>query len=229
MQLKEHYTSMWNDALEQFANNAFEYDSLIDSVKDYRFGVSLVAKLSAEVKQETMKMLEDLRKTEPEQYYYPVADQHVTILSIISCYDGFKLSNINIQEYTDVIGRSLKNIRSFPIMFEGITASPSCIMIQGFACDEIEKIRNSLRENFKDTHLETSIDKRYQIHTAHSTVVRFKNPVKHPAEYIEKIKRYRYHYFGTVEVNTLDFVFNDWYQRHLDEHVLARFELPANV
>jgi 2'-5' RNA ligase len=229
MQLREHYNSMWNDALVQFENNAFKYDRLIDSVKDYRFGVSLVAKLSAEVQQETTKMLEDLRQTEPEQYYYPAEDQHVTILSIISCYDGFKLSNINIREYTDVIGRSIKNIHSFPITFEGITASPSCIMIQGFAGAEIEKIRNNLRENFKELHLETSIDKRYQIHTAHSTVVRFKNTVKHPAEYIEKIKRYRQHYFGTVEVNTLEFVFNDWYQRHLNEHVLARFELPAYV
>jgi len=111
-------------------------------------------------------------------------------------------------------------------MFEGITASPSCIMVQGFAGDEIEKIRNNLRENFRQTCLETSIDKRYQIHTAHSTVVRFKSKIKHAAAYIEKIKKYRSYYFGTAEIQQLEFVFNDWYQRHLDNHVLAKFELP---
>lgn len=226
MQLKEHYTIMWSNALEQFENNAFQYDSLIDSVKDYRFGITLVAKPSPEVEKEIMKMLADLRQTEPEQYYYPAADQHVTILSIISCYDGFKLSSINVEDYIKVIVSSLKNIRSFPIMFEGITASPSCIMVQGYAGDEMEKIRNNLRYNFKQTSLETSIDKRYQIHTAHSTVVRFKSPINHCAAYIEKIKQYRNYYFGTTEVQQLEFVFNDWYQRHLNEHILAKFELP---
>jgi 2'-5' RNA ligase len=226
MQLKEHYTNMWNKALLHFESNAFEYDTLIDSVKDYRFGVTLIAKPSIETQREIKKMLNDLRQIEPDQYYYPADDVHVTILSIISCYDGFKLSHINIDDYTDVIRESVRNIHSFPIMFEGVTASPSCIMTQGYASNEIEKIRNNLRDNFKNSNLETSIDKRYQIHTAHSTVVRFRNPVKNVYTFLEKIKQYRHHYFGTTEIQELEFVFNDWYQRHLDEHVLARFELP---
>jgi len=228
MQLTQHYTNMWNYALERFEDNAFEYDKLIDSVKDYRFGVTLVAKPSGIVEQNVMGMLEDLRKTEPDQYYYPAEDQHVTVLSIISCYDGFKLKNINTEDYINVIAQSLKNVHSFPIRFEGITASPSCIMIQGFADNEIETIRENLRKNFKNSNLETSIDKRYQIHTAHSTVVRFKNQIKHTAAYIEKLIKYRHYYFGTTEINQLQFVFNDWYQRHLKEHVLAKFELPLH-
>lgn len=226
MQLKEHYTNMWHYALQRFASNAFEYDSLIDSVKDYRFGVTLVARPPGEVQREAMKMLAELREIEPEQYYYPAVDQHVTVLSIISCYDGFKLSNIRIKDYVDVICNSLTNIHSFPIRFEGITASPACIMIQGFPGIEIEIIRDNLRENFKHTNLETSIDKRYQIHTAHATVVRFKKALKHPAEFIQRIKKYRDYYFGTTEIQELEFVFNDWYQRHLSEHVLAKFGLP---
>ena len=82
-----------------------------------------------------------------------------------------------------------------------------------------------MRINFKKTTLETSIDKRYQIHTAHSTVVRFKNPLKHSSAYVEKLKKYRDYYFGITEVNQLQFVFNDWYQRHLSDHTLATFDL----
>ncbi|CAN5787333.1 hypothetical protein BH10BAC2_BH10BAC2_49200 [soil metagenome] len=226
MQLNVHYTNMWNNALEKFYANAFEHDSLIGSVKDYRFGITLVATPSTEVKLEAAKMLAELMEIEPDQYYYPAADQHVTVLSIISCYDGFKLRNINIQDYAYVICSSLKNICSFPIRFEGITASPACIMIQGFPGNEIELLRENLRENFKHTNLETSIDKRYQIHTAHSTVVRFKKALNHPVAFIEKIKKYRNYYFGVTEIQEVKFVFNDWYQRHLSEHILAKFELP---
>lgn len=226
MQLNAHYTNMWNNALEKFYANAFEYDPLIDSVKDYRFGVTLVARPSAQVKLEATKMLLELMEIEPDQYYYPTDDQHVTVLSIISCYNGFKLSNINVKDYADVICNSLKSVRSFPIRFEGITASPACIMIQGFPGSEIEVLRDNLRENFKHTNLETSIDKRYQIHTAHSTVVRFKKTLNHPAAFIEKIKKYRNYYFGVTEIQEMEFVFNDWYQRHLSEHVLSKFALP---
>lgn len=216
---------MWQTALEKFESNHFEYDSLIDSVKDFRFGLSIVAKLSPAVENEVMKMLADLRMEEPDQYYYPRADMHITILSIISCYDGFKLGHINVGDYSNIIRRSLADAHAFPVRFEGVTASPSCIMIQGYPDKEIEVIRNNLREEFKHSSLETSIDIRYQIHTAHTTVVRFKTALKEPSLFIKKIKKYRSHYFGTSKICQLEFVFNDWYQRHLNEHILAGFDL----
>ena len=226
MQLKEHYTNLWNNALAKFEANAFEFDALIDAVNDHRFGVTLVAKPSENVRKQIHNMLLDLRAIEPAQYYYPSADIHVTVLSIISCYNGFKLTNIKVEDYVAVISKSLDGITSFPMLFEGITASPSCIMVQGFAGDEIEKLRDNLRYNFKHSGLESSIDKRYQIHTAHSTVVRFRHPLQQPQKFIERLRHYRNVHFGITEVQEVSFVFNDWYQRHLEEHTLANFNLP---
>ncbi|MBG9375171.1 mutarotase [Panacibacter sp. DH6] len=226
MQLKEHYTNLWNNALSKFEANAFEFDTLIDSVKDHRFGVTLVAKPSGNVKKNIHQMLLDLRAIEPGQYYYPTPDIHVTVLSIISCYNGFKLASIHARDYIAIIKKSLHGITSFPVFFEGITASPSCIMVQGFAGNEIENLRNNLRSNFKNTDLESSIDKRYQIHTAHATVIRFRHALQQPQKFVERLKYYRNFHFGVTEVQEVSFVFNDWYQRHLDEHVLATFSLP---
>ena len=61
------------------------------------------------------------------------------------------------------------------LTYKGVTASPSCLMIQGFMNHESLNItRNNLRKKLKNTTLQQSIDKRYSIQTAHSTVCRFR-------------------------------------------------------
>src|SRR5690606_2914063 len=100
---------------------------------------------------------------------------------VISCYEGFQLQQINPLDYIDLVRDCLRDIPCFDIQFMGITASPSCIMIKGFPLDgTLDMIRDRLREAFKNSPLEQSLDKRYALQTAHSTVIRFKVPVKHP-------------------------------------------------
>lgn len=85
-------------------------------------------------------------------------------MSIISCYDGFNLDTINLSKYISLIKKSLLNTSHIKIEFKGITASPSCLMIQGFMNDEgLNDMRNELRINFKNSDLQQSIDKRYAI------------------------------------------------------------------
>src|SRR5690606_2272383 len=122
------------------------------------------------------KFLNSIKTIEPSQYYYKNSDIHITVMSIISCYDGFQLENIDISEYIDLISKSLIENPEIEIRFRGITASPSCIMIQGFINNNfLNSIRNNLRNNFKNSNLQQSIDKRYSIETAHTTVMRFQN------------------------------------------------------
>ena len=74
-------------------------------------------------------------------------------------------------------------------------------------------MRNKLRENFKNTTLEQSIDSRYSIATAHMTVMRFKQKLENPGKLIQIIEKFRNHNFGTFTVDKIELVFNDWYQR----------------
>ena len=175
MELINHYTTLYKESVRKITENKYDIDQLIDSSSDKRLGVSLIIRPSFEVKDNIIDFLHKMSVVDPNQYYYPKSDIHITVLSIISCYNGFNISKIKVSEYIEIIKKAVASMQCFTIEFKGITASPSCIMIQGFPeNDIINDIRNNLRILLKDSNLEHSIDKRYKISSAHSTVIRFK-------------------------------------------------------
>ena len=99
-------------------------------------------------------------------------------------------------------------------------------MIQGFPTDEtLNNLRNKLRENFKNSGLQQSIDSRYTISAAHATVMRFQDKLQDPKKLIEISEKYRDYDFGEFEVKNLELVYNDWYQRKSNTRVLGDFGL----
>ena len=226
MKLIEHYNSLWDRSLENFQAGNFQLDDLIDDPSDLRRGVTLLTRPGEDVLARVNKLFEDLNGVEPEQYYYPLEDIHLTILSLISCYSGFDLNKIKPQDYVELTLSCLEDINTFDIRFSGITASSSSIMIQGFPEeDTLDKLRNRLRSAFKRSALEQSIDKRYAISTAHLTVVRFKKPVNDFERLITILEKYREADFGVSSVSRIHLVFNDWYQRMSNTKELKQFDL----
>jgi 2'-5' RNA ligase len=226
MDLEQHYHQLWTRSVQQFESGHFEYDPMIDAPVDSRRGITLLARPPLNVRMAIETMLSDLKASEPEQYYYPITDIHLTVLSIISCYENFSLSLIDTAQYVALVQEVIDAQKSFKIQFRGITASPSCLLIQGFPLDNVlKKIRNGLRQRFQNAGLQHSIDKRYAIQTAHSTVVRFRKPFIQPEALLQKVKTYREVDFGTFDVNELELVFNDWYQKTGITGVLAKYSL----
>lgn len=226
MNLKEHYNSLYQNAIEKIKSDNYAVDPLIDSTKDNRFGITLLIRPPDKVKNEIQKFLNELKALEANQYYYANTDIHITILSIISCYNGFKLKDINISEYNTLIKQSLLDIENIEIQFKGLTASPSCLLIQGFMKNEsLNNLRNTLREKFKNSTLQQSIDKRYAIQTAHSTVVRFREKFTNKSEFLNIMEKYKSHDFGTFKVNKIELVYNDWYQRAKFVEKLSEFDI----
>ena len=125
-----------------------------------------------------------------------------------------------MSEYVEIIEKSLVDVNEIEIDFRGITLSPSAIMLQGFPTDNsLNILRDKLRDNFKNSSLNQSIDSRYSITTAHSTVMRFQKKL------IEIIEKYRNHNFGQFTVDKIELVFNDWYQREKNTVKLCDFYL----
>lgn len=213
MNLQEHYETLYNESIVKIKSGNIETDGLIDSATDNRYGITLRIRPDTALTKRILDFLEQLRQVDPHQYYYRESDIHITVMSIISCYSGFNLQRIAIPDYIRVIEQSIAG-EKIAIRFTGITASPSCIMLRGFPEDDtLNSIRNNLRTNFKSSNLEQSIDKRYSIQTAHTTVVRFRKPITRLNEYLEILEIYRDHDFGTLCTNTLELVHNDWYHR----------------
>ncbi|WP_205503618.1 2'-5' RNA ligase family protein [Rufibacter psychrotolerans] len=226
MDLQAHYTQLWEQAQQEFATGNFALDPLLDSPHDTRRGITLLARPNAAVKREVQDLLRHLAQVEPDQYYYPASDMHLTVLSIISCYPGFSLEHIRPAAYAELIEKALRSIAPFKVVYSGITASPSCVLVQGYPVGPaLELLRDNVRKAFRASGLQQSIDERYTLQTAHSTVVRFRAPLKRPTAFLQKLRECRKREFGTSTVHTLELVYHDWYQRQANTQLLATFPL----
>jgi 2'-5' RNA ligase len=228
MTLQQHYDQLWKKSAEAFGRGVFELDAEIDNPADNRAGLTLLIRPSEAVARAWQNMRHGLEAIDPGQYYYPASDLHLTVMSIISCYPGFSLDVIDLPRYVDRIHEALQNSKSFAIDFMGITASPSCILLQGFPRNEaLNDIRNNIRRVFKESTLTHSIDKRYALQTAHITAVRFKKEPANVAAFLNKLQSHRDYSFGSTSVSHIELVFNDWYQRKERVTLLETFPLVA--
>lgn len=224
MDLSEHYNNLYIESSKAILEGNYKPDTQINNTSDSRFGITLLIRPNEIVKANIRLFLEDLKAIEPNQYYYPDSDIHITVMSIISSYENFSLDQITIRDYIDVIQQSLVHLDKIKIEFRGVTASASAIMIQGFPTDDsLDNFRDKLRENFKKSTLEQSIDSRYSIATAHSTVMRFQEKPENPEQLIQAVAKFRDHDFGVFQVKNLELVYNDWYQRQKNTIHLADF------
>ena len=226
MDLNRHYSNLYEESIEKILCDTYHIDDQIDSSLDNRFGITLLIRPTIQIKNNIQYFLDELRAIDSEQYYYPNSDIHITVMSIISCYNGFDLATVSVPDYVEIVEKSLVEINNIEINFKGITVSPSAIMIQGFVSNNfLDDLRNNLRKNFKNSGLEESIDRRYSISTAHSTVVRFRKKIKNKEKLIEILEKYRDFNFGKFTVEKYDLVFNDWYQREQFVQQLHEFKV----
>lgn len=226
MNLEAHYKQLWDNSKQNILSGQYEMDHLIDSNSDNRFGITLLLRPPESVKTRIQQCLKTLETLEPEQYYYPNSDIHITVMSIISCYNGFDLSKIELPKYVEIIKKCIAHTKPISIQFKGLTASNSCVMLQGFMDNSaLNELRDRLRLAFKTSNLEQSLDKRYAIQTAHATIIRFKERLHQPEAFIKAIETYADYDFGTFEVPHFELVYNDWYQREEFVKVLHKFKV----
>ncbi len=230
-ELITHYDLMWQEAVQRLRNGQCEQDPLIRSKNDTRRGVTALAylKCSQQLTKEVDNFLTELKHTDPHQYFYPESDLHLTVLSIISCEPGLCLDDLDREAYTKTFRRAVENTGPIKIHFKGVTASPSCVLLQGFPeGDALRHIRDQLREQFNASGLKTSIDVRYKVSTAYATVLRFCSPIRDMTALLKHLSRYRKHDFGILEVDEIELVFNNWYQNQWVTTTLSRARLERS-
>lgn len=226
MDLAAHYDALYQAALPRLARGAAELDTLLDSPLDTRRGLTVLARPPAAVTAAIEGLLADFQRLEPGQYYYPTTDMHLTILSLISAHAGFSLAAIEPAAYAEAVREALRAVPPFAIRYAGLTAVPGGILVQGFPLDEgLQHLRDALRAQFQHAGLAHSIDSRYRLQTAHTTVIRFRRPLANPTLVVAALARCRQQIIGTFEVDTVELVFSDWYQRARHTQLLASYSL----
>ena len=219
------YEEMWRGAREAFARGRLEPDLRLDDPDDTRRGLSLIVRPEGEALAGLAALRDELAAIAPGHHVPATGEIHVTVLSLISCADGFVLDEDAVPRYAEVLGEALEGMAAFELTFRGITASPACVMAQGFpAGGALDAIRESLRRAVADSALPHAMERRYPARTAHATLLRFRGTAAPPA-LVERLDALRDRAFGRCRVEGIDLVFNDWYHRASAVRDLRRFAL----
>jgi len=207
------YDRLWQEAAASFAaGNARLDPRLPDKVDDPRRGVTLLLRPDTEVANVINGFLGELRGTAPGQYFYRPEEFHVTVLAIIPGSERWQDKLGHVDACRRLIGKVLNEHREFAITFQGLTATAEAVMIQGFPeGDTLLRIRDRLRKELRNSPLGQELDRRYRIHAAHLTVMRFCRPAADWRQLKERLEASRARRFGVTRVRRLQLVLTDWY------------------
>jgi 2'-5' RNA ligase len=229
--LRHSYDRLWSDTIGKIEAGKVELDRVLAAREpDQRRGLTLIARPTAEVRRRVAVFLNELRKLEPDQYYYHASEFHLTVLSLFTATEEHRPHFAKTEHYVSAVDLALRQAAPIRIEFEGITASPGALMIQGFlGNDELNDLREILRRQLRARRLAASLDQRYRLETAHMTVARFRAPLRDSERFADALEQARGRSFGAANIRSFSLVKNDWYMSSGATETLKRYRLAGTA
>ena len=219
---KQRLDELYNGILEQNRHKLLSGGTgdpfLTSSSIDERMALVLVFRPSVEVVVKITTHLGKLRDMEPNLYFYPARDLHVTVIDILKGRLGRQIPD-NIEQYIQCIKECAAQIRPFSVEFEGMTSSDNAAMVKGFYEADLENFRIMIRHAFAEKSL--PLEERYQTISSHITLVRIPVSLQNPKAFVDYIMEPVS--FGTMKIDSLELIFHNWYDSK--KTILAKFSL----
>jgi 2'-5' RNA ligase len=216
------YAGINSQGAEAILQHREQIDPILNDLKrDQRLALALLIPIPAEIADNFKLPQEVIRRLEPEQYFYPLSDLHVTVLDLISGRNDFDRTAPLINRSLELIQNAIGDLAPFDIEFRGLIASNAAILAAGYYHDGLQLLRYRIRENARSQNID--LKERYQSISAHSTIIRFTSRLKHNRELLALLREYRDFPIGKFQVRELELVIHDWYNRRRE--VIGRFEL----
>ena len=194
-------------------------DALLErALTDSRMSLVVLIRISLNVAEKINSCIDDLRGIEPNLYYYPAKDFHITVMDVLKGEEGRRIPP-NITEYIRCIEECSKEISPFKIRFDGLTASDNAILVRGYYDDRLMVFRQKLRDMLKQRGL--SLEERYKTISSHVTIARLHSKYQNPEKLLDYIEKPRP--LGTMTVSNMEISFRNWYDTR--KEVLSTIEL----
>ena len=216
--LDNHYDSILTANREKILAGGVGDVLLKRALTDSRMSLVVLIRIPLNVAEKINSCIDDLKGIEPNLYYYPVKDFHITVMDVLKGEEGRRIPQ-NITEYIRCIEECSKEISPFKIRFDGLTASDNAILVRGYYDDQLMVFRQKLRDMLKQRGL--SLEERYKTISSHATIARLHSKYQNPERLLDYIEKPRS--FGTMTVSSMEISFHNWYDTR--KEVLSAIEL----
>lgn len=216
--LDNHYDSILAANREKILSGGVGDVLLERALTDSRMSLVVLIRISPDVAEKIISSIDDLKRIEPNLYYYPAKDFHITVMDVLKGEEGREIPP-NITEYIRCIEECSKDISPFKIEFDGLTASDNAVLVRGYYDDQLMVFRQKLRDMLKQRGL--SLEERYKTISSHVTIARLHSKFQNPERLLDYIEKPRS--FGTMTVSNMEISFHNWYDTR--KEVLSVVEL----
>ena len=223
------YDTLWQQAESELACGNIQLDPhLQNRQQDRRRGWSLIVRPNHDAKAAIHAAIQAIQTCEPEQHYYHPDELHVTVLSLFSPTEAFAEHQHKYSRYHAALQSAFEQIQCFQIDFRGLTATRDGVMMQGFAeRDALNRLRDHLRALLTAHDLGETLDTRYRIQTAHSTIARFQAPLRNPPGLLARLRHLRASVCARTLCATVQWVKNDWFLSRDTVEMIKEFHLQS--
>jgi 2'-5' RNA ligase len=226
--LRAHYDAMWDDAWPAIAGGDVECDLHLAGGLDPRRGMSLIARPDPALMVRFDALLARLADVDPRQYRQPRADMHLTVLSLLTVTEDYAPHLARRADFVAAVRAAVEGLPAFDIDVDGIAISRGAVLARGYPRDDtLERLRARLRDALRARGLDGSLDRRYRLVTAHTTLLRFVAPLADPGRFAAALADMRDEPLGTMHVETLQLVVNDWYMSSAAVEPIETFTLTS--
>ena len=216
--LDNHYDSILAANREKILTGGAGDVFLENALADNRMSLVVLIRIPLDAAEKINSCINELKGIEPNLYYYPAQDFHITVMDVLKGEEGRSIPP-NITEYIHCIEECSKDISPFKIEFDGLTASDNAIMVRGYYDDQLMVFRQKLRDMLKQRGL--SLEERYKTISSHVTIARLLSKYQNPEKLLDYIEKPRS--FGNMTVSNMEISFHNWYDTR--KEVLSTIEL----
>lgn len=212
--LQPHYDAIRDRNAAAIRAGDLDLDHRLVRGADPRRGLTVIARPDAALAARFAQLLDTLDAVAPGQYRHPVADMHMTILSLFTVCEDYRAQLQRLDDYRAAARSALDGMPAFDIDFCGVAASRGAVLAKGYPRDgTLELLRERLRGELRACGLDASLDQRYRLVTAHVTLLRFVRPLAQPGRFADALEALRETPLGTMRVEQVTLVQNDWTMR----------------
>lgn len=192
-----------------------------DDWQNQRVGLTLVVPLPVHWTRNLGFAMAKLKEFEPEQYYYPAKDLHLTVIDLVAGKVNQQLTDFPLAKIKATLAKSLTQAKAFDWELRGLVATDGAVIACGYYSPELMALRKQVRETFKAAG--TPVSEHRPAFTAHVTVARYRKLLSDPGAFLGMVDNLRNIGFGATKVQTVNLVWHDWYNHH--QEVLATYHL----
>lgn len=192
-----------------------------DDLQKQRVGLTLVAPLPVHWTRNIGFALAKLKDFEPDQYYYPANDLHLTVIDLVAGKVNQQLTDFPIEKIKATLAKSLAQAKAFDWELKGLVATDGAVIACGYYSAELMALREQVRKTFDQAGM--PVREHRPAFTAHVTVARYRELLSDPDAFLGMVDNFRNIGFGETKVQTVNLVWHDWYNHH--QEVLATYHL----